>query len=368
MRPRRVGTFGTVTDFLVRRDDLRIWQVTAGGRMEMPEKGEVQLRVERFGLTANNVTYGAFGDQLGYWQFFAAPEGWGRIPVWGFGDVVASAVEGIAAGDRFYGYFPMSSVVTLRAEADPAGFVECSEARAALPPFYNRYMRATPEFGFLPAHDDANAVMRPLFGTGWLIADQLEQAGWYGAETVVLASASSKTAFATAFELAGRDQRPRVVGLTSAANRAFTEGLGCYDRMLTYDDVSALPVDGGIVFVDMAGTPQLRQAVHEHAGDALRASIMVGATHWETASLVAEGLPGPTPELFFAPARVEQRTAELGQSEIQRRLGAAWAAFADRVPELLELESHRGAEALGRTYDTFVDGSANPRKGYVFSL
>ena len=50
----------------------------------------MQLRVERFGLTANNVTYGAFGDQLGYWQFFAAPEGWGRIPVWGFGEVVAS--------------------------------------------------------------------------------------------------------------------------------------------------------------------------------------------------------------------------------------------------------------------------------------
>ena len=355
-------------DFLVRRDDLRVWKVTDGSGMETPESGEVQLRVERFGLTANNVTYGAFGDQLGYWQFFAAPEGWGRIPVWGFGHVVASGVEAIAAGDRFYGYFPMSSAVTLRAQADPAGFVECSEARAALPPFYNRYMRATPEFGFGPAHDDVNAIMRPLFGTGWLIADQLEQADWYGAETVVLASASSKTAFATAFELAARDERPAVIGLTSAANRAFTEGLGCYDRVLTYDEVSALPVDGGIVFVDMAGTVDLRRAVHEHAGDALRASIMVGGTHWETASLDPEALPGPTPELFFAPARVDQRGAELGPSELQQRLGAAWAAFADRVPELLEIESHRGAEALGRVYETLVDGRADPRKGYVFSL
>jgi hypothetical protein len=357
-----------MTDFLVRRDDLRVWQATDSGRMEAPEQGEVQLRVERFGLTANNVTYGAFGDELGYWQFFAAPDGWGRIPVWGFGDVLASGVEGIVAGDRFYGYFPMSSAVTLRAQADPTGFVECSEARAALPPFYNRYMRATSEFGFVPAHDDANAVMRPLFMTGWLIADQLEQAGCHGAETVVLASASSKTAFATAFEIAGRDERPAVIGLTSAANRAFTEGLGCYDRVLTYDDVSALPVDGGIVFVDMAGTPELRRAVHEHAAGALRASLMVGGTHWETASLAADELPGPTPEFFFAPARAEQRAVQLGATELQQRMGAAWAAFADRLPQLLEIESHSGAEALGRVYDAFVDGSADPRKGYVFSL
>jgi hypothetical protein len=357
-----------MTDFLVRRDDLRVWKVVDNGAMEAPAPGEVQLQVERFGLTANNVTYGAFGDELGYWQFFAAPEGWGRIPVWGFGDVVASAVEEIAAGDRFYGYFPMSSAVTMRAEADPVGFTECSEARAGLPAFYNRYMRARPEFGFAPAHDDANAIMRPLFGTGWLIADQLEETGWYGAETLVLASASSKTAFATAFALAGREKGRAVIGLTSPANVAFTEGLGCYDRVLTYDDVSALPADGGIVFVDMAGSPEVRRAVHEHAGDSLRASIMVGGTHWESASFAAERLPGPTPEFFFAPTRVEERAAELGQRKLQQRLGAAWAAFADRVPELLEIESHSGAEALGRVYESFVDGRVDPRKGYVFSL
>ena len=357
-----------MTDFLVRRDDLRVWQATERAEVEAPAEGEVALRVERFGLTANNVTYGALGDKLDYWRFFPAPDGWGRIPVWGFGDVVASAAAGIAAGDRFYGYFPMSSAVTMRAQPDPAGFSECSEARAALPSLYNRYMRATPDFGFLPAHDDANAVMRPLFMTGWLIADQLEQAGWHGAETVVLASASSKTAFATAFEIAARDERPAVVGLTSAPNREFTEGLGCYDRVLTYDEVADLPAGGGVVFVDMAGAEQLRRAVHEHAGDALRASIMVGATHWEDASLTAGALTDPAPEFFFAPARVQQRAVELGPGEFQRRVGTAWAEFAGRVPELLEIESHSGAEALGRVYEALVEGNADPRKGYVFSL
>ena len=145
-----------MTDFLVRRDDLRVWRTDDSSAESAPSAGEIQLRVERFGLTANNVTYGAFGDQVGYWKFFAAPEGWGRIPVWGFG----------AVGDRFYGYFPMSSTVSLQPRVDGAGFVERSPARAELSTFYNRYLRAVPELGFSPAHDDANAVARPLFMTG----------------------------------------------------------------------------------------------------------------------------------------------------------------------------------------------------------
>jgi hypothetical protein len=40
-------------------------------------------RVEQFGLTANNVTYGVTGDTLGCWRFLPATERWGRIPAWG---------------------------------------------------------------------------------------------------------------------------------------------------------------------------------------------------------------------------------------------------------------------------------------------
>src|SRR3954453_694839 len=65
--------------FEVRRDDLRTTRLADG---EAPAgsvaDGEVQLRVDRFGLSANNVTYGAFGDAMSYWQFFpAGDEGWG---------------------------------------------------------------------------------------------------------------------------------------------------------------------------------------------------------------------------------------------------------------------------------------------------
>ena len=84
--------------------------------------------------------------------------------------------------------------------------------------------------------------------------------------------------------------------------------------------------------------------------------------------MAPDGLPGPTPELFFAPARIEQRAVELGPTEFLRLLGGAWMTFAERVPELLEIESASGAEALGRTYEALLSGGADPRKGYVFSL
>ena len=40
--------------------------------------GQVRLRVEHFALTANNITYAAFGAAMNYWQFFPTDDdGWG---------------------------------------------------------------------------------------------------------------------------------------------------------------------------------------------------------------------------------------------------------------------------------------------------
>lgn len=71
-----------MSDFLVRRDDLRTCRVAESATPE-PEDGQALLRVERFGLTANNITYAVFGDGMKYWDFFPAQDGWGRVPMWG---------------------------------------------------------------------------------------------------------------------------------------------------------------------------------------------------------------------------------------------------------------------------------------------
>jgi len=75
-------------DFQVQRNDLRTTRLHPLA-LEC-RLGEILCRIERFALTANNITYGVFGEAMQYWNFFPAPEGWGRIPVWGHAEVVES--------------------------------------------------------------------------------------------------------------------------------------------------------------------------------------------------------------------------------------------------------------------------------------
>ena len=49
----------------VSRDDLRRMRVVETSPAE-PGPGEVLFGIERFGLSANNVTYAQLGDTLGY--------------------------------------------------------------------------------------------------------------------------------------------------------------------------------------------------------------------------------------------------------------------------------------------------------------
>src|SRR4051794_41711280 len=98
-----------MADFLVRRDDLRITRVDDDAGEAPLKDGQSRLRVERFGFTANNVTYGAFGESMGYWRFFPAQAGWGPVPVWGFRRGTGSPAPGGGPGQRFYGYLPLPS-------------------------------------------------------------------------------------------------------------------------------------------------------------------------------------------------------------------------------------------------------------------
>ena len=95
-------------DFLVAKTDLRRTELR---EVEPPPlaDGEARLAIERFALTANNITYAVFGEAMRYWDFFPGPEGWGRIPVWGHARVEASNHPDLAVGQRFYGYYPMST-------------------------------------------------------------------------------------------------------------------------------------------------------------------------------------------------------------------------------------------------------------------
>lgn len=340
-------------------------------------EGEARLVIDRFALTANNITYAAFGEALQYWQFFPTEDAqWGCVPVWGFANVVESRVPGLPVGERVYGFLPMGTHLVVQPDPVRAeGFVCAAPHRRALPAVYNQYVRCATDPTYEPAREAHQALLKPLFTTAFLIDDQLAEHCHHGAAQVLLSSASSKTAYATAFCLSRRTGRPRVIGLTSPANEAFTRSLGCYDQVLTYEALGQWAAGEAAVYIDFAGNAALRRQVHEHFGDALRASMAVGGTHWQALG-GGRDLPGPRPELFFAPAQVRRRRAPppegWGAEGLALRLGEAWQAFVDRVdgasPPWLQVRSQRGAAAVEAAYRRVLGGEGDAREGWVLGL
>ena len=357
-------------DFVVKRDDLR-----SASTLPQPAADEVNLapgqallRVDNFSITANNVTYAAMGEAMSYWEFFPAPEGHGRIPVWGYCEVIRSEAEGVPVGHRIYGYMPISShFVVEPTEASETGFVDGSAHRAELPAIYNRYGFVTAETGDTPEREPYIALFGPLFATSYLLADWLDDGGLGDAKRAVLSSASSKTALALAF-LLQRDHGDsvEVVGLTSPGNAAFVEGTGLYDRVVAYDDLDGIEADAPTAYLDFGGNAALRSRVHTRFGDSLVNSTVVGAADWEELAPPedADPLPGPHPGFFFAPDRFAKRNGEWGAAEVRRRIAESQNEFIDHSKNWMTIRTGQGPEAIEETLLAFFDGRVDPAEGW----
>ena len=332
---------------------------------------QVRVRVDTFALTSNNITYAAFGEAMNYWRFFpAAEDGWGVVPVWGFGTVVQSLHAGVTAGERLYGYWPMADHAILEpARLTAGGFSDAAPHRRELHAVYNQYLRCNADPFYTAQSEDAQALLRPLFITSWLIDDFLADNAFFGADTILLSSASSKTAYGTAHLLS---QRPglQVVGLTSPRNKAFCERLGCYSQILGYEQTDRLPAGTAAVYVDFAGNAGLRRDIHSRFSN-LKYSCSVGGTHVEQLG-GGRDLQGPRPVLFFAPAQVKKRNVDWGTAALGARLVEGWAKFLDTVSERqapwLTVEHHHGADAVLSAYAQVLAGQGDPARGHILSL
>jgi Protein of unknown function (DUF2855) len=344
--------------------------------------GEARFAVDAFALTSNNITYAAFGEAMKYWQFFPAGDATlGCLPVWGFATVSESLVEGLAVGRRVYGYWPAGTHLVMQPDrVNPAGFTDATAYRAELAAVYNQYSfcDADPAWRADAQSEGLQAVLRPLFITSFLIDDFLADNHFFGAKQIVLSSASSKTAFGTAFCLAqrlGSDGAPSVVGLTSAGNLDFTRALGCYDEVHRYDEVGTLDPAVPSVYVDFAGNAALRRAVHERFAKTLTFSSSIGGTHWESLGS-GGGLPGPRPTLFFAPAQIKKRSGPppegWGREGLQVRIAQAWTAFITRLNKgdapWVRIVHRHGGDAVQSSYGALLAGTADARDGLMLSL
>lgn len=329
------------------------------------DDGQVRVAIERFALTANNVTYAVAGDMLGYWDFYPTDLPWGRVPAMGWARVVESAHPDAPVGSRYYGWFPMARFVTTTVAATEQGLRDDGPHRLAHAPVYRAWVDTTKD----PLHEDGDdaedrhALLRGLVLTGHLADAWLGADGYRGAESVVVTSASSKTAIAFAHDARARDDL-RVVGLTSAGNEAFVAGLGVYDDVVSYDSIGRLAsVD--TVLVDMAGNPSVVAAVHAHLDGRLRASIIVGTSHHDAPPVDVSA--GPAREFFFAPTAVQEVRAASGQ-EADVRMAEALHAFVEFSRSWLELDHPSGPGAVEQAWADLVAGSVPPTTGIVASM
>jgi hypothetical protein len=353
-------------DLLIDRSDLAHTELVDAEPLE-PADGQAVLRVDRVGMTANNVTYAVFGDAMQYWDFFPAADrdgiAYGRVPLWGFAVVEQSRAAGVDEGTRCFAYLPTSSHLLVEPTGvGPKGFRDASAHRAHLPSPYNGITTTAGDISYDADLEDLQILYRPLFMTSFVLADFIEDNDAFGADTVVISSASSKTSYGTAFLLDGRHR----VGLTSARNREFTERLGCYDEVVTYDEIADMPVSKAM-FVDVAGDAAVRRAVHERLVPVH--SAVVGAAHHDAPPDLGDAeLPGASPAFFFAPDQMRKRYTDWGPDGVEHGHAEAWKRFAPVVADWVDVVVADGPEGLRADWLEVLAGTTPPRTGHVIQL
>ncbi|WP_300392171.1 DUF2855 family protein [Henriciella sp.] len=331
-------------------------------------EGEVRLTLDAFALTANNVTYATFGGPpMHYWNFFPADDpAWGRVPVWGFATITASNVDGIDVGRRVYGYFPISSELTVQpVRVGKSGFSDGAPHRQDLAPIYSTYLFTHTDPLYVADREAEQMLFRPLYMTGWMIVDSLMSAET-PPKTVIISSASSKTALATAHGL--QQAGVTTIGLTSPGNADFVKASGLYSTVMTYDEASALSPEAPAAYVDFTGRPALTAAIHKACGKALTRSMVIGMTDWESDRTPTDDLQGPQPEFFFVPTYAAERAKALGPETLAEMTREAMVAFYPVSRKFVTPETVTGKQAIDAAWADSVAGEVSPDRGLICKL
>ncbi|KAH8107693.1 hypothetical protein BXZ70DRAFT_5525 [Cristinia sonorae] len=396
---------------------------------EIPE-GHVLIRVDRFGFSANNITYQALGEapNFRYFEFHyvpttgvVSPKRYGAIPVWGFGYVIASK-SAIKVGERVYGYFAPTRYLTVAVDPQSITSYSFSIPRPHLPADRRPYNQVTrcagdPLYNPDPIKEDLSMLYRPLFWTSYWCEDWLfhgfEQK-YHGAKHFLISSASAKTAFALAYcyrrriathsELSGT----KIIGLTSKKNLEFTRRLGLYDTVLEYGsfteslEMDVSRGDGNWVFTDVAGNDDLNRRILKHfvafnARDKLIA-IMLGVTNLQpnavseasSIELMSPPKAGDTSNLppsttvaaqdeklkletFFTVEWLAQRRSKKGKHyltvpQIAEMQGEAWGALMQDGKDWVRLERLYGPDNVREEYERIGREGLGPEIGQIWSL
>jgi len=348
---------------IVHQDKLQDSRIISEDKTEL-SLGQIRMQIERFAMTANNITYAVIGKQLKYWDFFPTLDNHGKIPVWGFASVIESNHTDIAEGERFYGYYPMATeLIVSPGKISPYGFNDMAEHRQHLAPIYNNYAKMTKEVNQMDNH---LCIFRPLYTTSFLNYDFLKSNDFYNAKQVILTSASSKTAMGIAqlFMTNKEQHNLEVIGLTSDKNKPFVKETKYYDTVLCYEEIDQLDKIPSVA-VDLSGNTTTLVNVNDHLGEDLAFISLIGLTDY---SKTDRSVKLPNSKFFFAPDVAAQFFKEHGRDKATQLIQDALINFIKDANQWIQIETIHSLEKLEPLYKEMLIGKVNPAVGHIVTL
>lgn len=355
------------TNFRVHKQN--IYQVNANQTtLTDLQDGEIRLKIDQYAFTSNNISYAVSGFSLRYWEFFPTEAPYGIIPVWGYADVVASKHEAIKVGERFYGYYPMSTFCTMQpVKVNPYNFIDGAEHRRELAAIYNSYTRIISKaILHTEALQNHAPIIHPVFATSFMLYQFFKEQDFIDAEQVVITSASAKTSLGLAFMLHQNKiaDGKKIVGLTSSQNMDFVKSTNYYDEVLAYENYENLSADKLLV-IDIRGNRNFLFNLTDYFKDQIVHIARVGATDWKASGKHSDI---PKAEFFFAPTPIKAFFKKHGPAEGMQIINRTAVQFIQDTKDTIELEFITDNEQLSKVYLDMVDGKVNPKKGYLVKL
>jgi hypothetical protein len=293
--------------------------------------------------------------------------------MWGFAEITHSGIEDLNVGERLFGYFPAAeSLILSPVKISTQNFSDGKEHRKDLPPVYNNYVRLNGDQNYDASMDAVRALLFPLHITAFCLCDSLAEDAYLEASQIIIVSASSKTAIGLAQGLDDAENAPKTIGLTSSGNAEFVKSLGCYDEVISYDELSNLDYLKGSVMVDMAGNREILGTLHKELGDNMLKCLTVGMTHWDNETTAEDALGQAMlrdrTEFFFAPAHIQKRIGDWGHDGYAEKTNLFMTARALQSKNWMQLKEVHGLESFTSTYKEMVAGKINPSEGIIVNL
>lgn len=365
------------------RSDISVTAINTVKMQQDLLDGFVELQIQRFALTSNNITYAVMGDSFNYWDFFPAhknkesnqePLQYGVLPVWGVAVVINSKVKGITRGSRYFGFFPATTHILVKPNSlTQNSFVDSVDHRADLPLAYNQYTILANNDELTPEaiqSENERMLLYPLHITSFLLYEYFNDLAWLSSKQVLILCASSKTAIGLAYGIKDRLIDLNLVGMTSSNKVKTLQELELYDEVIAYTNVNKINFTLPTVVIDMSGNVQLEVELKSMLGDNMIHYSKVGLTHNVSTKLKRPKtkIADERTEVFFAPTQIKKLIDILGYSEFKQLSTNYLTKSFDFTGKWLNYQYIYGLEQMIKIYPDVLNGKIPANIGLIINL